>query len=71
VTSFNNHCDAFLITVKSKGLWQKTLGNAFEASVYAAVLAALDMFLIHRDELINGDNQIKKKYCLKFLQRAG
>jgi len=69
--SFDNHRDAFLTTVMEPEFWQRTLGNAFEASVYAAALTALDMFLIHRDELINGDNQIKKEILLETLTKSG
>jgi len=42
MTSFDNDRDAFLTTVMEPELGRRTLGNAFEASVYAAALTALD-----------------------------
>jgi len=50
--------------------WQRTLGNAFQASVYAVAITTLDMFLIHRDELINDDNQIEKEILLEILTKS-
>ena len=69
--SFDNHFDAFLTTVRTQEFWQRTLGNAFEASVYAAAITALDMFLIQRDELINGTNQRKQEIVMDILKQSG
>ena len=69
--SFDNHFDAFLTTVRTQEFWQRTLGNAFEASVYAAAIKALDMFLIQRDELINGTNQRKQEILMDILKQSG
>jgi hypothetical protein len=69
--SFDNHFDAFLTTVRTQEFWQRTLGNAFEASVYAAAITALDMFLIQREELINGSNDQKKEILMDILKRSG
>ena len=69
--SFDNHFDAFLTTIRTQEFWQRTLGNAFEASVYAAAITALDMFLIQRDELINGTNQRKQEILMDILKQSG
>tara|TARA_B100000674_G_scaffold33915_1_gene23675 strand:- start:7027 stop:7908 length:882 start_codon:yes stop_codon:yes gene_type:complete len=69
--SFDNHFDAFLTTVRTQEFWQRTLGNAFEASVYAAAITALDMFLIQRDELINGENERKQEILIDILKQSG
>lgn len=69
--SFDNHFDAFLTTVRTQEFWQRTLGNAFEASAYAAAITALDMFLIQREELINGSNDQKKEILMNILKRSG
>ena len=69
--SFDNHFDAFLTTVRTQEFWQRTLGNAFEASVYAAAITALDMFLIQREDLINGSNDQKKEILMDILKRSG
>lgn len=69
--SFDNHFDAFLTTVRTQEFWQRTLGNAFEASAYAAAITALDMFLAHRDDLINGTNDRKQEILMEILKRSG
>lgn len=69
--SFDNHFDAFLTTVRTQEFWQRTLGNAFEASAYAAAITALDMFLIQREELINGTNEKKQEILLDILKKSG
>ena len=69
--NFDNHFDAFLTTVRTQEFWQRTLGNAFEASVYAAAITALDVFLIQRDELINGTNQRKQEILMDILKQSG
>ena len=69
--SFDNHFDAFLTTVRTQEFWQRTLGNAFEASAYAAAITALDMFLAQRDDLINGTNERKQEILMEILKRSG
>lgn len=69
--SFDNHMDAFLTTVRTQEFWQRTLGNAFEASVYAAAITATDMLLIHRDELLNVTTDRKKEIVVDILKRSG
>ena len=69
--SFDNHLDAFLTTVRTQEFWQRTLGNAFEASVYAAALTAIDMLLIHRDELLNATTERKKEILIDILKNSG
>ena len=69
--SFDNHLDAFLTTVRTQEFWQRTLGNAFEASAYAAAITALDMFLIQRDELINGSKEQKQEILINILKKSG
>ncbi len=69
--SFDNHFDAFLTTVRTQEFWQRTLRNAFEASAYAAAIMALDMFLIQRDELINGTNERKQEILIDILKQSG
>ena len=70
-TSFDNHMDAFLTAVRTQEFWQRTLGNAFEASVYAAAITALDMLLVHRDELLNASTERKKRILLDILKNSG
>ena len=69
--SFDNHMDAFLITVRTQEFWQRTLGNAFEASVYAATITALDMLLSHRDDLLNASTERKKEIMVEILKNSG
>ena len=69
--SFDNHMDAFLTTVRTQEFWQRTLGNAFEASVYAAAITALDMLLIHRNELLNASIERKKEIISEILKNSG
>lgn len=69
--SFDNHMDSFLTTVRSQEFWQRTLGNAFEASVYASAITAIDMLLIHRDELLNASTDRKKEIVVDILKRSG
>ncbi len=71
IASLDNHFDAFLSTVRTQEFWQRTLGNAFEASTYAAAITALDMFLIHRDDLLNATNDQKKEILLDILRKSG
>ena len=69
--SFDNHMDSFLTTVRTQEFWQRTLGNAFEALVYAAAITAIDILLIHRDELLNASTDRKKEIVVEILKRSG
>ena len=69
--SIDNNMDAFLTTVRTQEFWQRTLGNAFEASVYAAALTAIDMILIHRDELLNATTERQKEIVIEILKSSG
>lgn len=69
--SLDNHLDALLSTVRTQEFWQRTLGNAFEASVYAAALTAIDQLLIHRDELLNATTERKKDVVIEILKSSG
>jgi len=69
--SFDNHKDAFLTAVQTQEFWERTLGNAFEASVYAAAISGIDMLLIHRDELLNASIDRKKEIVLEILKNSG
>ena len=69
--SLDNHLDAFLTTVRTQEFWQRTLGNAFEASVYAGAIAAVDMLFVHRNELLNASTDNKVKIMVEILKRSG
>lgn len=69
--SVDNHIDGLLAAAQTSDFWQRTLGNAVEASVYAAGIAAVDQLLIHRDELINGSQQARKDRLIQILQNSG
>ena len=69
--SCDNHWDAFLAVVRSQEFWQRTLGNAFEASIYASAVTAIDKLLIHRDELLNASTDRKKEIVVDILKRSG
>lgn len=69
--SVDNHIDGLLAAAQTSDFWQRTLGNAVEASVYAAAIAAVDQLLIHRDELINGSQQARKDRLIQILQTSG
>ena len=69
--SIDNHLDGFKTLYTSTEFWERTLGNAFEAGVYAMALAAVDQLLIRREELINGNNIKRKKIIQEILQKSG
>ena len=69
--SVDNHWDAFLTVVRTQEFWQRTLGNAFEASVYTSAVTAIDMLLIHRNELLNASTDRKKEIVVDILKRSG
>lgn len=69
--SIDNHLDGFKTMYTSLDFWERTLGNAFESGVYAIAIAAVDQLLLKRNELINGDNETKKKLIIEILQTSG
>jgi hypothetical protein len=69
--SVDNHIDGLLAAAQTPEFWQRTLGNAVEASVYSAAIAAVDQLLMHRDELINGSPQARKDRLIQILQTSG
>ena len=69
--SVDNHIDGLIAAAQTPEFWQRTLGNAVEASVYSAAIAAVDQLLTHRDELINGSPQVRKDRLIQILQTSG
>ena len=70
-TSADNHRDGLLAAARTPEFWQRTLGNAIEASVTAAAITAVDQLLIHRDELINGNHDERRTLLLDILKTSG
>ena len=69
--SFDNHVDGLFAAAQTPEFWQRTLGNAVEASIYAAAIAAVDQLLTHRDELVNGSPEQRKATFLGILKTSG
>ena len=69
--SFDNHVDGLFAAAQTPEFWQRTLGNAVEASIYAAAIAAVDQLLTHRDELVNGSPEHRKATFLSILKTSG
>lgn len=69
--SADNHLDGMIAAARTPQFWQRTLGNAVEASAYAAAIAAVDQLLIHRDALINGNQAQRRERLLEILQTSG
>ena len=69
--STDNHLDGLIAAAQTPEFWQRTLGNAVEASVYSAAIAAVDQLLVHRDELLNGTMEARKERLLQILQTSG
>ncbi len=69
--SADNHLDGLIAAARTPEFWQRTLGNAVEASAYAAAIAAVDQMLVHRDALINSTNAGRKTLLLQILQTSG
>ena len=69
--SFDNHVDGLFAAARTPEFWQRTLGNAVEAGIYAAAIAAVDQLLIHRDELVNGSHEQRKATLLSLLKTSG
>ena len=69
--SADNHLDGMIAAGRTPQFWQRTLGNAVEASAYAAAIAAVDQLLIHRDALINGNQAQRRERLLEILQTSG
>jgi hypothetical protein len=66
-----NHLDGLIAAARTPEFWQRTLGNAVEASVYAAAITAVDQLLVHRDSLLNGSATDRKESLLRILQTSG
>ena len=69
--SFDNHLDGLIAAARTSEFWERTLGNAFEASVYAACLTAVDQLLINREVLINGSKKEREKTFMGILKNSG
>ena len=69
--SADNHLDGLLAAAQTPEFWQRTLGNAVEASVYSAAITAVDQLLVHRDALLNGSPAERKERLLQILQTSG
>ena len=69
--SADNHLDGMIAAARTPQFWQRTLGNAVEASAYAAAIAAVDQLLIHRDALNNGHQAQRRERLLEILQTSG
>ena len=69
--SADNHLDGLIAAARTPQFWQRTLGNAVEASAYAAAIAAVDQLLIHRDALINGSQKERRQRLIEILQTSG
>jgi len=67
----DNHIDGLIAAAQTPEFWQRTLGNAVEASVYSAAIAAVDQLLVHRDELINGTTAARQARLVQILQTSG
>ena len=69
--SADNHLDGLIAAAQTPEFWQRTLGNAVEASIYSAAIAAVDQLLVHRDALLNGTTEARKERLLQILQTSG
>jgi hypothetical protein len=69
--SADNHLDGLIAAAQTPEFWQRSLGNAVEASIYAAAIAAVDQLLVHRDALINGTHAERKQLLVQILQTSG
>ena len=69
--SGDNHLDGLIAAAQTPEFWQRTLGNAVEASVYSAAITAVDQLLVHRDQLLNGTMEARKERLLMILQTSG
>lgn len=69
--SIDNHWDGLVAAARTPEFWQRTLGNAVEASAYTAAITAVDQLLIHRDELVNSTNEVRQERLLEILKTSG
>jgi hypothetical protein len=69
--STDNHIDGMIAAAQTPEFWQRTLGNAVEASAYSAAIAAVDQLLVHRDQLLNGTSEQRRERLLQILQTSG
>jgi hypothetical protein len=67
----DNHLHALIAAAQTPEFWQRTLGHALEASVYAAAITAVDQLLVHRDALLNGTVETRQQRLLQILQTSG
>ena len=68
--SIDNHFDGLLAATRSSRFLERTLGNAFEAGIYAAIITAVDQLLIHRNTLVNGSNEEREVILIKILDTS-
>ena len=69
--STDNHLDGLIAADQTPEFWQRTLGNAVEASAYAATITAVDQLLVRRDVLLNGTAAERKQRLLEILRSSG
>lgn len=69
--SADNHRDGLIAAAQTTEFWQRTLGNALEASAYTAAITAVDQLLVHRDVLINGTTEARRERLVQILQTSG
>ncbi len=69
--SADNHLDALVAAAQTPKFWQRTMGNAVEASVYSAAIVSVDQLLVHRDALLNGSDEARKERLRMILQNSG
>jgi len=68
--SADNHIDALLAAAQTPEFWQRTLGNAIEASVYTAAITAVDQLLLKRDLLLNSSSEERKSILLEIINTS-
>ncbi|MFN9622261.1 MAG: hypothetical protein ACK587_05435 [Cyanobacteriota bacterium] len=69
--SADNHLDGLIAAARTPQFWQRTLGNAVEASVYSAAITAVDQLLVHREALLNGTPEDKTECLQQILRTSG
>ena len=69
--SADNHRDGLLAAARTPEFWRRTVGNVIEAGATAATIAAVDQLLMHRDELINGNNDERRELLLHIFKTSG
>jgi hypothetical protein len=69
--SADNHLDGLIAAARTPQFWQRTLGNAVEASVYSAAIMAVDQLLVHREALLNGTPEDRTERLQQILRTSG